>query len=569
MITPEGSGGGEPQRKTGRAGIIGIAALVVFAGLVLVGVLSSPEPAAVEETTTTVVEDTPTSTVENFSVSQIATGTPFEWGLSMAIDDGYPLGLVDHGGAIYLFATDDLEPYSRTASGIRAWRTIDGASWDLLGRVMPEDRQITGISSTGQGLVALEPDDVGGGFTVWRSDNATDWTPEAVGDDQRGGIPFYPQIAGGSEDVLVVSGNSHTRALALVTGKLKERYPALAPNSYLMTWDIQEETIAIALQTFARLQLGVVDLDDLGLTEDEHAMVDRLVRDESRETTLWVRTDSGWSQDEIAEFDLVQEIATTTGGDILALGFGATGPEAWSTSDGSNWEAIEAAIPAPSQIDEWGDTMAGPTSIPGEGWFVAFSETGDWEAIGPQEHFPTHVTWIIGAFGAGSGGGIAAVVNGWERRREMLEVEPATLTRDGATLTVNFQMSEYVVEVDGSSNTWSMTDENPEGVEADLDTGMVSFHHPDSGEHLASFDIDDINHAFFSQMTPSGRHRALVFTPDGEEWTIQDLAPITVDTHIPFLEISRSHVMAVRVAGENLPFGAPTPGFEVWSAAIP
>jgi len=577
VITPDGTETpGPPPRRRRPAVLVGVAALIVFTGLVLIGTLSSPNPAAVEETTTTTttVEDVeaPIDT-ENFTLSQIATGDPLDWELSMAIDDDHPVGLLDHEGAIYLFATDGLDLQMFNGSGLRAWRSSDGVSWDPLGQVIPAEHQITGVFSTGQGLVALEPGEIGEGFTVWRSNDGATWTSEAVASDVGDADHlFYPQTAGGTEETLVVAGNPHGQAFDLVTRKLEERFPDVDPDIYHMTWQIQEDTIEVSLRVFAGLLLADVDLAELDLEDEERRLVEAMVRNETRESTLWTMTDTGWHQSEIPEFDLIQRIASTPGEDVIASGFGSQGAAAWTSRDGVHWETIEEPFPPPLQVDHWGETMVSTTYLGGEAAVITYSPEGDWANMGLDDYFPTHVQWNMGALGAGPNA-VAAVVNGWGGRRPAdPPAEPPTITRGGASLTLDFQMNQYVVELGGSTHEWRMGEETPAGIETDLDAGTVLFHDPDSGDFLASFDIDEIHRAFVSyhsEETQGPDHSAVVLTTDGDDWTIQDLAPLGVGTAFRFLELSATHVVAVRVADDSLRLSTPESGFEVWSAEIP
>ncbi|MFP4074665.1 MAG: hypothetical protein ACLFVZ_11575, partial [Actinomycetota bacterium] len=57
MITPDGTSSEKPKRTPGRAVLLGVAALVVFAGLVILGNLTTPDPAAVEDSTTSTADD--------------------------------------------------------------------------------------------------------------------------------------------------------------------------------------------------------------------------------------------------------------------------------------------------------------------------------------------------------------------------------------------------------------------------------------------------------------------------------------------------------------------------------
>lgn len=578
MITPEGAGTRTDRPQRSRLALLGVAALIVFAGLIAVGSLTSPDPEAAPESATTTAEiDSTTTTADieppvdtdGWTVDQIATGESPEWGLSMAIDDLYPMGLFDHEGSIYLFAAEDLDLRTSIGSGLRAWRSDDGVSWEPLGQVISTEHPVSVVASTAQGLVALGSGALGEAFTLWKSDDGVGWKAEEVPTD---GAAFHPQAATGTQELLVVSGNPGMWIHDLIQRSLAAKYSNLEPGSYHWTWDVADDTVTITLRSFAGFRLGVVNVDNLGFTEDQKAMVNRWYGEGEHGSEMWMRTASGWSSpEEVPEFNQILTMAATNDGEIIATGFGPNGATTWTTRDGYEWSTPSPA-PRPFEIDNWGDAMVG--SHPQITSVMVTDDNGNWESIGPADVFPRHVDWGITGLGAGPDG-IAAAMDGWggllgdESRRV---TNPPRVTENNSTLTFDYRTDNYVLDVNGGRHTYWMQAQSQDEIETDLSEGTISFHDPDTGEHLARFQLDAIHREYADYVEENylgPDHQALIVTPDGANWTIQDLSALGTDSQTRYLEVTGSHLVAVRADGSTLASPTQGPGFEVWSGELP
>lgn len=578
MILPDGSGADTGRPGASRAGLFAAAGLVVVAGFVLMGILSPAQPVAVEETTTTstsIADLEPPFDTETFAVSQIARGEPFAWQPVMILDDSYPMALFDHEGWIYLFSTErpNFSGYER--GGLRGWRSGDGESWEPLGQVIPERHRISQIVSTPRGLVALEQTDEPG-FAVWRSAFGFDWTVEEVSVEGLGpSETVAPQTVGGSESVLVVAGNRYVD----VQRRIREGFGSLGAGDdvgfpYGWTVDTRGEEVEFQLYGPLGLSLAVLTPEDIDLTEAEvEALVDEW-NGRNASAEVWTRIGEGpWRETEIPGASYVEAIVTTPHGELIAVGYGSSGPANWSSDDGLNWERADR-IPRPYGVDNWRGTLVGP-SEGGRTSVLISGENGDWEEIGPHEHFPTEFSWHIGPVGAGPGG-IAALVTSWDRYTFEPEepLEPVTLRNGDATLTIDFQSGSYsVVTSDGSTHTWQMHGvSTPEGITVDLASPVIEFHDPDTGELLATFTIEELTEAetsYWGGHHQPAAHRAVVFTSDGEEWSIQDGAVLGNDLEIMHIEVSETHVVAAGINPAGLYDPSLSPGFGLWSAPIP
>lgn len=578
MILPDGSGADTGRPGASRAGLFAAAGLVVVAGFVLMGILSPAQPVAVEETTTTstsIADLVPPFDTETFAVSEIARGEPFAWQPVMILDDSYPMALFDHEGWIYLFSTERPNFSGYEQGGLRGWRSGDGESWEPLGQVIPARHRISQIVSTPQGLVALEQTDEAG-FAVWRSAFGFDWTVEELSVEGLGpSETVAPQAAGGSESVLVVAGNRYVD----VQRRIREGFGPLGASddigfSYGWAVDIRGEEVEFQLYGPLGLSLGVLTPEDIDLTEAE---VETLVDEwngRNPGAEVWTRIGEGpWQETEIPGASYVEAIVTAPHGELTAVGYGSSGPTHWSSDDGLNWERADR-FPRPYGLDNWRGTLVGP-SEGGRASVLISGDNGDWEEIGPHDHFPIEFSWHIGPVGAGSGG-IAALVTSWDRYRFEPEepLEPVTLRSGDATLTIDFQSGSYNLETsDGATHTWQMHGTTtPEGITVDLASPVIEFHDPDTGEFLATFTIEQLMEAetsYWSGHHQPAAHRAVVFTSDGDEWSIQDGAVLGNDLEIMHIEVSETHVVAAGINPAGLYDPSLSPGFELWSAPIP
>jgi hypothetical protein len=198
----------------------------------------------------------------------------------------------------------------------------------------------------------------------------------------------------------------------------------------------------------------------------------------------------------------------------------------------------------------------------------------EWEDIGPVENFPGSIQWWTAALAAGPGG-IAMSIEGWDD-----SPQPSPTPRDSrlvritnrdSTLSIDQQSSRYTLETRDSTYTWSFT--NRDGIEFDLNTAILRFLDPESGEPLTSFTLEDImnaqREAFSVEREDTNRYGVFAFTSDGEDWTIQSMEDLSPDYFIHLLAVTDKHVVATGVDGVGFYYPSSPPGFEVWTAPIP
>lgn len=552
---------------------VGLLAILV-GGLLLVS-LTSPDPEAIEAATSTSTTSTTLADIEqpidfeNFSIDQLARGEPFEWKSSLSVVEGYPIELLSHDDSLYLFATEMPNFSNFESGGLRAWRSSDGITWESLGQVIDNSHLIGSVSSTGQGLVALEYGQGELGSTVWLSENGSDWESEQIrveGADEL--TTVYPMTAGGVGSLLIVAGEIKVDPLA----PLRERLGELADFGWGA--DVVGEEVQFTLYGPFGSRLGVVSGDELNLTEEEAELITDAYSGEPAVTVdLWVREgDAAWQTTAMPEADWIDRIATTPDGEVIAHGWGPMGASSWTSRDGLDWE--EEPRPAHHYLnDRWGDQLVAPH--PHGGLSVLVSTDGqEWEDVGPRESFPGLIQWWTGAMAAGPGG-IAATIEGWDERAgtpdRAEDSQSVSITNQDGTLSIDALYGDYTLELADQTYEWPATSLN--GLEVDLDTRSLSFLDPETGVPLTSFPLQDII-AAQSELAMFGpdestRHGVFAFTSDGTEWTIQSLDDMGSGDTVTDLAVTETHVVATAVDSGAFYNPSFPPGFEVWTAAIP
>lgn len=548
---------------------------VLAAGVTLV-MLTSPDPAALEATTSTSTTSTTLPEVvapidlENFSVDQVARGEPFAWVRSLNVVEGFPVALLRHESSVYLFATEEPNFSGLDSSGLRAWRSSDGLAWEPLGQVIGQSHRIGMVSSTEQGLTAVETGSGNPSFTVWRSQDGRDWRPEEVAlEDANDVMTLFPHAVGGTGRLLIVAGQMNVDIFPFLEEKLGEM------AHYGWGTDVFGDEVQFTLYGPFGIPLAGISAEDLSLSDGETQMIiDAFSSQNDVGVDLWVKDgESEWQQTRLPEAHWVDRITTTPYGDAIAHGWGTAGSSSWTSRDGLNWEKTPFATH--HYLNErWGETLVAPSSEGGMSIYVS-PAGGEWNDIGPAEHFPAPIQWWLGPVAAGPGG-IAASVQGWdvgEPVEPVMSTEPPTLSNQDAILTIDVYAGEYRLEKGEQVYRWPAMAGTPDGIDIDLDSASIQFLDPESGRQLASFQIEDIieaQEAHIAAEDPrSPGYAAFAFTSDGTDWTIQSHDDIGSESSVTQLAVTDSHVVATAVALDAFYNPSSPTSFEVWTAATP
>ncbi|MFP4554816.1 MAG: hypothetical protein ACLFRT_13275, partial [Actinomycetota bacterium] len=364
VITPDGTDpAGSPHPRRRPTVLVGIAALIVFAGLMVLGGLTAPNPAAVEETTTT-EEVEPPIDPENFTVSQIATGDPLDWELAMAIDDRYPLELLEHEEDLYLFTGSEYLG-GRDSAGLMAWRSSNGTNWESLGEVISTDHRITTVESTVQGLMATAIRREDGALMLWESGDAVGWTGSEIPTGTEG--PYHLDVAsavGASKTTLVVASNARYDRERLLEDRLSELGIELELSD--LAWDLRwlgKDGHHLLVTGPFGIPVLQQPIDGLGLSEEERQELTNELFDPVG-TDVWVRSGSGeWETGFIGDTRVIDSIVPTPDDRLVAYGTGTSGRLTRATRYGIDWAPADSTV-SPRQVHRWKQRYVGTVDAP-------------------------------------------------------------------------------------------------------------------------------------------------------------------------------------------------------------
>jgi len=548
---------------------LGATALVI--GVLVLGALTRPNPvglAAEPGTTTTTEQLERPVDLDNFTVEQIEVGTQLAWERVAAVDGFHPRDLIEHENGLYLFASPT-QPWEYGPDSLWAWRLSPGNEWEPLGEVIRPIHRITAIHPTDQGLIALES--AGPDITVWRSEDASHWAPELVPIDGDGTITAYADNAVASDRFLAITGSLNQDPTALIEGGLSENLGLdIELNRYGWGYKSGADDLSIVIWGPLGLRGLEVSLGEIGLTEAERSLIEPSGA-AAPDVAVWARGEgSGWHQSSIEGAHWIQSLALTDQ-ELLAFGHGLVGSNIWSSLDGGlRWEPASIRQ-RPHSVVPWDEGFIGLRD-----GFIGFLVSDDgvhWDITGNSDDFdlPVQFGWHAGPVSAGTGG-IAAVFAGWRMPDESTPTDPVSLKGGSATLDIDFVTNTLVLEVAGRTQSWRLYDDDlDEHVSLDLSKDLVHFHHTETGESLATFRGAQLRQAEFEywrRRDAANRLQAFVFSPDGQRWTIQDLATdLGDDASVRSLVVTADVVAAAVEPHDDSSLAEP--GVEIWAAPIP
>lgn len=561
MITPDGQDTRHDGMGMAKAILLGVTVVLIVVGFMALGWLSAPDQAVDADIGAPVDDD--------FSVAQIEQGDRLRDTSTTTFATGIPLALTSHDGELYLFAagTTKADP-----SGMMAWRSTDGLSWDELGPVMGDEYLVSTVASTPEGLVAAGRREGDTSLIVWTSPDGLDWkaveSPPVSDDGSLYPDPIAVQATGES---LVVAGQVAPDRERILEEYLRDA--GMAVDLSTVTWDTRRTAEGDSvLQAYGPLGTPALTttLEELDLTAEEQDLVVSSY-DTGPDTDVWTyREGVGWETGAIDAAPL-HGMLTGSDGTLVAV----AGESVHTSVDGLHWQQRTTVGASIEATRRWGDGLAAVTDgIPLE---VLTSPDGlAWDRTGAAAGLPTALGWRPTSVGAGPEGVVTAV----EARTGVFirPIEPATLTAsNGATLTLNFARGVVRLGMDDGEQTWiwdrgdSISD--PEGIVADLDEEIVSLLDPDSSDMLASFTFEELarakNEYNTARFEPIG-HQALILSGDGRDWTVQDIADeIGNDSRIQHLEVVDDRVVAIARHGREPFTPYPVPGFAIWTGEIP
>lgn len=552
---PEAAPPPEGGSNRGALIIVAVALTIVAAGVGFgVGRLTAPSAeteAASPSTTTTTI------TIE-------AVGDTLDWSESADIGETWPVGLVEHGGTLYLFGTPDVPfgPEMPEGSGLDAWEAEDDGGWEPLGSVISSPALVQEVVSTPQGLIAMGTG-ADGGPVVWMSPDARDWTASPLPSDgtSEPGTQTNLSAAGANDDVVVVFGSTFFNPDDLIAEALGADFDE---------YGIGYGGPAGPFTVYGPLGIPVFSATAEELGIDEQQLELAFSEQGPEQVMAWSTSDGvNWVTSELG-LDHVMSASTNEDGELVALGYGRFGMEAWTSTDGVEWTS-QGPVGEVDSLTAWNDGFIGVEYF-GPSAEIVYSEDGEhWEPLGAEQLLPEELSWSYWPLAAG-GAGIATVAHGYDEFMEFEGPEPMVLERDGYTLTIDQERGSIVV-ADGETTVirLSMGSERvPDEVVVDLDAETMTFLDPESGEALMTFTFEELEEA--EQASFEGMDRQVfLFSPDGSVWSVQDLADFAGSKgSIDAMFVTDDRVVAL-VASDRESFAGPpeVPHVKIWTGLVP
>lgn len=534
MVLPEGSPTPATDRPTApRVAAVGAAVVLLLGALVVLGqVTAPPEEVAIGVSTTTtepISQPTTTTTIdlEEFSVSDITTGDRFGWINAPGVGRMWPLDLVHHEGQLYLFGST-AHPHRQSESGaLRAWVSENGIKWVSLGEVAGNGYRVHRVVSTTAGLFALGARLEDNAPHIWSSSDGDSWVAEELPKGGETGTGEFVRLSAVTEldGRLLVFGTVLGDFFGEIAKHLPEEVADHLP--YGLSWSRGPDGYRVSVHGPLGITGFSATLDELGISDEVATSFFDLSRRPEMAYRWSSRDGTDW---EVEESDIWAVENFWPGPDGLLLA--SSGPRVWSSSDGLEWEGHGTSSRAhihEIQIREfWEGLLIGS----GIGEHLFQSQDGiEWEQAGTGDLLPDQLQWHLDPVAAGEGG-VAAVATAWHRVATQ-EPSPVIIEKEGHTLTVDLRGGIMTLDdPDGLTITGPLlsSDEPSELVTVDFIEEQVTFHHPETDEPMVSFGfatLERVETSATSLELDTGK--ALLFAPDGEKWSLQDLSTVMGD----------------------------------------
>jgi hypothetical protein len=279
-----------------------------------------------------------------------------------------------------------------------------------------------------------------------------------------------------------------------------------------------------------------------------------------------------------SEFDggHVMSVTTNEDGELVALGYGMFGMEAWTSTDGVVWTS-QSAVGEVDSLTPWNDGLVASRYL-GRSAQIVYSDNGeDWETLGTEELLPDELSWSYYPLAAG-GAGIAAVGHGYDESMDFdfAGPEPIVLEENGYTLTIDQERGSLIV-ADGNTEVLRLfmhSEQVHDEIVVDFPARTMTFLDPESGEALMTFTFDELEEAeqaSFEGMEEGMDQQVFLFSPDGSAWSVQDVADFTGNEgSIDAMLVADDRVVAIVVGNSESFVGPPEiPYVKIWTGLVP
>lgn len=549
MVTPETPEPVPPRRRKPWAVAVGL--LGLFGALAAIVALTEPAPPpTADATTTTIVVEAPTTTagrprvaIPDWELADIVTGAPVAW-----IEDEWFMGrqLIDavvRDGAFYMFTTNKLMGANPT---IETWVSRRFAEWEHVGSFEAVDFEPFSVVGGGAGFVLLGFDPARE-IAAWVSPDGGEWERTDIPLPESADVPFIG-ATGATDDLIVLVTEEFTNPFdAAVRAAVAERHPGFS-GLFVEDWNGVPRVLAMGP---LGLTLAPIPPDDLGIdparyTEEwGYQMVAYASKDGGRS---WQRREfvaGGTSSQGIGS---IYSLFEGPDGLLWARGTSPEGADRFlTTSDGMEWSAVDVEVPSsttPESILPWGDRYVGWTWTRGLPIVTASDDLHTWTPI-LRPDVPGCCPQWGETFSPDLAVGPSGVALTLRRARVEVEFRVPALTRDGYRLEAPPEGDAVLYR--GSTVIHRIGD-LAGGDPVRSEGNSIVFLDPGTGEDLVSFSMEELNglqeeRYEAARLVVQEDDHALFFSPDGENWTIQDLGELVIGNYTTRMVIGEGRVL--------------------------
>lgn len=542
MVLPEGSGQPEDSRPKRLVALSVV--LVLLSATIALAVATSPaDEVALGTTTTTSGEPLPEPTmtttidIDSFSIGDVATGERLSWREAPPIGASWPLELLEYRGSLYLFTSDGTPGPRITSTGMQVWNSQDGIQWNEIGEVT--EAAVSAVAATDEQLIALGSHPRDGSPHIWTSIDGVDWTPSRLPVDIDSELPTSTWLTDAivHDDQLILVGSVYPDPQRLIIDRLP---PDITDHLDRYGMGFNDGPDGPTIEVYA--PLGVVgysaSIEELGVDDE---IADALFRSSpSEDTYVWRSYDGAEWVVSDGNGPFLENLWTAPGGELLASGWGNSGPIIWSSPDGVSWDRTDSSMV--DVVTSQNDRLIGVRN----GADLVGSDDGrSWDSLGSEAVLPQSLPWHLEKVDANSAV-IAAIATAWIPYRGASASEPPwTLGVSGYTITADYDTGQITVEGPGGRSVVPMwADNTRDKVTVDWTRETMTFHDPVGEVELVTVDFEILREA---EMAFYGARdfglQALLLSRSDRNWAILDLAEEIGD---------REHVSMLRVFDDQM-----------------
>ncbi len=565
--SPPGSWLTADRSRTWRVAVAFMGAVILAGVAFYLGRVSAEDPESVAAPTTEVRSSSTTTGSPSTSSDPDSSGSlePPAWERVETITGTAPFSLVSHDGILYLFGWES-GPSRDRSPDVVAWSSDDGSTWQSLGTVLEAPDVVHSVVSTPMGLMAFS---FGESATFFTSSDGLEWTavelPVETGDSELR-MHAINGVAANDESIVVLASD-HLDVEGMVVDALPDELKA---EGEFLPYGMGFGGPPFEVTVHGPLGITVfkASVEELGLDDEEIAELGFGGRPQA--VTAWVSSDGQtWAERDLG-VDHVQTITTSQAGEFRAFGFGERGSVLLTSPDGLNWTEDSISGFDIEVHGLWNDKMIGLRHR-GPVPELVFSSDGDeWESFGLEDILTTDRFWNYMPAETGPAG-IAVLAVSYDESEMEHQPEPVAIERDGYTLTFDEMRGELTLASDDEEilDLFIHSEQIHEEIEVDFGARTVTFLDPGTLDPLVSFSFQELEEAqaraFGDEPMGMGEEeRVLLFSKDGETWSVQDLDDeFGPDAGNPRFTISEERIVAV-VPEEVDRFGENPPDLTIW-----